>query len=835
MSVTRPALRRLRIALLVLALLVLLPVAAGAVLLSRFDANHYKPRIAAALERATGRAVALDGDIRVRLRPVPTLEINNASLANMPDGSRPEMVTVQRLAAEVAVLPLLHRRIEITRLVLVRPDILLETDAAGRPNWRFPKRGAGAPTVGVLPPSRVGPARLVIHAVQIEDGALTWRDGRTGATQVIGLSRLALSEANEQAPIVVSGNAVWRGSTIAVAGQGASLALLRDTDGTAPWPVQLSLAADGAEVKASGSITNPHRGGGYALKVEGTAPDLTKVASLIPEANLPALHDVAFTVQIAETGDGPPVPSAMVVRVGPSDLEKLVPGLKVSKLDVSAPSFQQPVHVEVQGSYASAPLQLTADLGIPAALLPSVSEAPSAPFPIDITGEAAGARFAAKGAVADPAHMRGLDVKVTARIPDLAALSPLARRKLPRLTDVALDGELTDRGDSYASGVVLKGLKLSMPQADLTGGAVVGFTPIPSLHATLAASRIDLDAIPGVPPLPPLPVAVPASAAATSAPAAPAGAPARGSSTPARTALFSDRKLPLDTLMRADLGLHLTVGMLRAGGLEYRDVVLHLGLHQGRLRISPLEGQLAGEPFNVRLDVNAGQPTTPIALTVHAPGIALKPLFAALRLPDDDSGALEVDTDLNSAGATPRAIVAALTGHIGLALVNGSVDNRLLAETLDKVLHDARPSAAIGGASGHSDVRCFASRLDLNHGVGDLRAFVLDMTHFRLAGTGAIDLANETLALRLRPLVKVAGSGVVIPVRVEGTFLAPHARSDTAAGAAKSDRLAAAADSGDCAPALALARGGRPAAASAAPPKPEKKLSAHEMLRHLLR
>lgn len=160
MAGPRPKLRRLRMALSVLAFLVLLPIAAAALLLSRFDANQYKPQIAAAIKRATGRDVALDGDIRVRLTPAPTLEINNASLANMPDGTRPEMATVQRLQAELAVLPLLHRRVEITRLVLVRPDILLETNAAGQPNWRFPGRGAGSPVAAAVPPKRVGPVRL---------------------------------------------------------------------------------------------------------------------------------------------------------------------------------------------------------------------------------------------------------------------------------------------------------------------------------------------------------------------------------------------------------------------------------------------------------------------------------------------------------------------------------------------------------------------------------------------------------------------------------------------------------------------------------------------------
>ncbi len=47
------------------------------------------------------------------------------------------MATAARVEARVELLPLLSRRVEIARVTLVRPDILLETDANGRGNWQF--------------------------------------------------------------------------------------------------------------------------------------------------------------------------------------------------------------------------------------------------------------------------------------------------------------------------------------------------------------------------------------------------------------------------------------------------------------------------------------------------------------------------------------------------------------------------------------------------------------------------------------------------------------------------------------------------------------------------
>ena len=137
--------RGLRAGLIVLAILVLAPVAALVLFAALFDPNAYKPQIAEAVKRATGRDLALNGPVRLKLALHPAIEARDVAFANIEGGSRPQMATLDRLDAQIALLPLLQRRLEIDRLVLVRPDILLETNAEGRPNWRF------GPSVRVRP------------------------------------------------------------------------------------------------------------------------------------------------------------------------------------------------------------------------------------------------------------------------------------------------------------------------------------------------------------------------------------------------------------------------------------------------------------------------------------------------------------------------------------------------------------------------------------------------------------------------------------------------------------------------------------------------------------
>src|SRR4051794_16823144 len=132
-SVPRPV----RIGIWSLAALVAVVVAGGVILALSFDPDSLKPRIIAAGKQETGRDLTLQGRIRLGLSLQPTLIVQGVSFANPPGFSRPHMATLDELDLKLALLPLLSGRVEIDQLVLVKPDILLETDRQGQPNWQF--------------------------------------------------------------------------------------------------------------------------------------------------------------------------------------------------------------------------------------------------------------------------------------------------------------------------------------------------------------------------------------------------------------------------------------------------------------------------------------------------------------------------------------------------------------------------------------------------------------------------------------------------------------------------------------------------------------------------
>jgi uncharacterized protein involved in outer membrane biogenesis len=822
-----------RYGLLGVAGVAVLAVAAGAVFLARFDPNTLKPRIEAAVRQATGRDLALYGPISVKWSLWPTVELRDVTFANPPGYSRPQMATLERLDLQLAVLPLLRSRFEIARLILVHPDILLEVNAQGQPNWQFgsppgatPPTGNGpsgttgstgqSATGGSAAPGTKSNTDISFHDVRIEDGTLGWRNDRTGNVQSLTVTTLTAKSASPDAPLTLAVNATYNGVAFNLTGEVGPLARLQQPEADTPWPVKLTLDTAGAVVSVDGTLTHPLQGRGYALTLNGTIPDLTAIQPLLPGTRLPPLHDVRLATRISDSLGPVPLVETATLHLGAADLGAYLAGLRIISIDIDAPKQNQPVRINAQVSLADTPLTLAATIGAPGELLTTGKAA--APEPVDVTLQAANASLTVKGTVAHPETLSGADLAVAASIPDLSALSALAHRALPAVTQIAFQGHLTDATGGLRHGAILHDIKLTTADGDLSGELGVAAGPPPSLTGKLHSDRIDADALMAAAGKPvTAPTATGASAPATSNAPSPATgnapSPATGSAPAAATGatppqgaghtppvappepvppnqtqagrLIPDTPIPFGVLRQANADLALSVGDLKTGGSDYRSIDLHVLLQDGKLNLAPFSADLPEGKLDASLTVDATAATPPVAVKLHAPGLEVAPLLAAAGLPGYAAGKLGVFADLHGAGATPHAIAAGLDGSLGLAMQNGTIDTALLQRMLGPVLQRANlPGLLLHGGS--SDLRCFALRADAQHGVATLRALELNSSVLTMDGSGSVNLGDETLALNLRPQGRVAGTVIVVPLQVTGPVRSPAVKVN-AIGAAESN------------------------------------------------
>ncbi len=242
------------------------------------DFNQYRPLIADQVRQATGRDLEIRGRLGLGLSLVPMVNIDDVRFANAPWGSRPHMVTLKRLEVRVRLLPLLSGDIEVERLILIEPDILLETDAKGRGNWIFKQAATSAPAQAPAPDGGDAPAELPrFDQVLIKDGVLSYRDGVTGKTTRLSLKRLEGHGAGASAPLRLEIDGALGETGFKVRSVLGALSRLTK-DG--PYPVELEATAAGATLTIKGAVDTPMKpkGADFTLRAEGK--DLARLGAL---------------------------------------------------------------------------------------------------------------------------------------------------------------------------------------------------------------------------------------------------------------------------------------------------------------------------------------------------------------------------------------------------------------------------------------------------------------------------------------------------------------------------------------------------------------------------
>jgi AsmA protein len=769
-------------------------------------------RLRAALEggvtRATGRRFTISGPIHVSFGLAPSVTAEGISLANVPGGSRPDMLTAASLRAQVALLPLLGGEVVIDEAVLEKPDIILETGSDGTPNWQM-HRLRHAPFEGTPEPAapHAPPATVEINRLRIDGGTITYRpaDGPAITAQIDGMT---LGAEGESGPL--HGKIAGSADGVAFTGtvQAGSFERLQGGAVTAlagAWPLTIDLQGPGASLKIDGGVNHPDEMRGYAFLITGNVQDLVPLYPWLPKAlNLP-LRDVNFTTRITDGANGERHTSGLSLHAGASDLSAAVPGLSLKDAVFSAPGPGQQVQLDVDGTFQGAPLRLAGTATQPDTVAANV------PVPIALTGEAASAKLSLRGTV--PANWNGLgfDLQVNLRAPNLADLSPLARRPLPDIRDMMLDAHVGDAGFKLR-GFNLRELVLTSSLGDLTGNVTAAWSPVPTLSGTLSSRHFDLDgALAAIDMLDtPAPgAATPPAPGAATPQAPPAPPPVIAPALPGEAAhVIPDSKLPFDALHDADADLTLSAERLTAGGDTYRDLQAHLLATGGKLVLNPFRVTAPQGVMIGALTLDASTSPAPVALTLRAPSMSASKLASLLGYPGGASGQVQVDAQLSGAGDTPHALAASATGHVGLTMVNGQFTDALFQNALGNAL----TTAGVPPLSGSADVRCLALRAQLSHGEGTVDALALDTSRLSLTGTGGFDLGAETLSLHLKPTVRIGGTGVAAPVSLAGGFTSLKASADPVMSGGRFGITIGGPgpDDSACVAQLAEARGGMP-------------------------
>ena len=249
-----PLSRTIRRGLIALAIAGGLVLAAAVALPFLVDVNRFRPMIAAKVQEATGRSIAL-GKISFSLLPAPALSVGGpiqiADSAAYPGRSA---LTADSLRVRVGLLGLLRGRANVTSIQLNRPTVTLIRDARGRWNFddlveRASTASRAAPPKGAAPESSF---RVVVDQARISGGKIVIYDDSV----VPGRRSEAVIDPVE--------------------------ATIRGWGGDAPTDMSLSLGLGKSALTARARLSAPEGGPVLALTARGKSVRVEDLTLLLP-------------------------------------------------------------------------------------------------------------------------------------------------------------------------------------------------------------------------------------------------------------------------------------------------------------------------------------------------------------------------------------------------------------------------------------------------------------------------------------------------------------------------------------------------------------------------
>lgn len=319
---------------------VLAAIAAVIIVLVTADPNEYRGIFEQTIRSATGRNVTI-GNVDFALSLNPTVVLEDVRLANVPGGSRPQMVTAKRVEVQMALLPLFHGEYVAKRFLLRGADLLLEVDPKGQPNWTFAGGDGNAATGDAMALPRFG--RLTI-----EESTLTYRDAATGEVETLDIQHATARLSGQVALLDVDIDTVVNGQPVRLAGKIGRPSLL---DGSTPYPIDLAGDVAGLNTTLKGAIAQPLQGRGYALALSASGQSLAGLGSLLA-ADLPSGGPLQLAARV-DDADGAIRVHDITGMIGKTDLSGEVairPGKPHWLIDAKLASH----HLDLQDFIAAA-------------------------------------------------------------------------------------------------------------------------------------------------------------------------------------------------------------------------------------------------------------------------------------------------------------------------------------------------------------------------------------------------------------------------------------------------------------------------------------------------
>lgn len=301
-----------------LAILVTFVVAVTLYLTVFFDPNDFKPEVVNAVKKQTGRELVITEDLSWTFFPTVGINLGGVSLSN-PEGFTPKsMLEVHKAVAEVELMPLFSKQIEIAQLSLDGAKINLVTRKNGSSSFDG-LTGSAADKSSTPSESSLSQAKLAsidVGGVSITNTQINLIDEAKGQTETVTLKQFTLGafSLDKLAPIAYELTASLPDMTLSSKGEG-QIKLGRDFNQLVIEKLDIVTQVEGDAIPHKKLTAEVSVNSQIALDKKQLSADINKFA----------LEDISATGKLAVHYAGKVPQINANLQLGDIDLDALLP------------------------------------------------------------------------------------------------------------------------------------------------------------------------------------------------------------------------------------------------------------------------------------------------------------------------------------------------------------------------------------------------------------------------------------------------------------------------------------------------------------------------------
>lgn len=260
------------------------------------DHKDFASLAAQRIAHATGRNVEIH-HLHVRAGLWLTADLEGLSIANIPGGSRPQMITLDTLHAQIRLTTLLHGPVQSRDVIITGFSGIFERTPERQPNWRFaPADAQPGPTNTDKPENDAPDTHWFpgIRDVRILKSDVTYRSAG-GSSYDARLDNMHLSSQSDTSPLLMTLAGAYNGTPVAIDTTMASIAMLRLSP--RPYEAKAKITSGDLEIGFDGTLTD-------VLNVDGIKGHITvKTPTSRPLLDLAGLKDFQDTIPMEISGN----------------------------------------------------------------------------------------------------------------------------------------------------------------------------------------------------------------------------------------------------------------------------------------------------------------------------------------------------------------------------------------------------------------------------------------------------------------------------------------------------------------------------------------------------